>query len=238
MEERAFLESINTAVTQIRIDYVTADVIGVSYNTLAGNMPNTYGNFVAIWQNHNSIPWNQEPLKTQPIATNTQAGSLAFLDLPPITNNSYIIGYAVGPVKSDALKFGNVCSTAFVPASSDSGETVYQYFQSSLVLQHIGSTSLAIQFNLPDGYQAATNKSWLGLWRASVPSYHNPPLHATPITQDSSFGTAAFNNISLGRGITYAVALFMSGWAGQGQLNKQTAMACSLTFTAPGRAAE
>lgn len=231
MEEKLSPTSNSSEINKISIDYVTADVIGLSYHTLPGNMPNTLGNFVAIWQNQNSIPWNQEPLRTQPISTNTQAGSLAFTDLPSITNNSYILGYAVGPVKSDGPKYGNVCSTAFVPASSDNGETFYQYFQSSIVLQHIGSTSLAIQFNLPDGYQAASNKCWLGLWRSSVPSYNNPPNHATPITLDSSFGTAAFNNISLGRGLTYSVALFMSGWLGQGQLNKQTAMACSLTFT-------
>src|SRR5438874_1036774 len=82
--------------------------------------------------------------------------------------------------------------------------------------------------NLPDGYQPAANKNWMGMWRSSAASYNNPPDHAVPITIDSSFGTAAFNNVRIGRGLTYTIAYFTGGWIGEGQNNKQTAMACTL----------
>ncbi len=233
MENGLTMASTSSFVTDLKINSVSADVISLSYDTLPGNVPSTYGNFVAIWQNQNQIPWNQDPLKTQAISTNSQAGSLAFTELPSIDNNSYIIGYSVGPLKEkgEGLKYGNICSTAFVPAASNHGETRYQYFRSEITLQHVGTTSVVVQFNLPDGYQPAANKNWMGIWRSSAASYNNPPDYAAPITINSSFGTSAFNNVRIGRGLTYTIAYFMGGWVGEGQNNKQTAMACTLTFT-------
>jgi len=223
MSEQLFLAAAQTKLTNLTVNFVTADSIGISYDTMPGNMPNTYGNFLAIWQNQNQIPWNQEPLKAQPIPTNTQAGSLVFPGLS-VTNNSYIIGYSVGPEKTDGPKYGNICSTAFVPAKADSVPTPYQYFQTYLVLQYVGTTSVAVQFYTPTGYQPASNKNWMGLWRGETASYTNPPDWQTKIPVDSNFGTAAFNNVSIGRGLTYTVGYFMSD-------GKQSTLACSLTFT-------
>ncbi|HEY6327916.1 MAG TPA: hypothetical protein VI756_01170 [Blastocatellia bacterium] len=216
--------------TLLTVDFVTADIIGLTFDTMPGNQPNTYGNFVAIWQNQNEIPWNQDPLNVKPIPTNTQAGSISFDGLTT-NNNSYIIGYSVGATKSstEGQKYGNICSTAFVPATSPGGPS--QYFQTDLVLTFVGTTSVAVQFTTPAGYKPATNKNWMGLWRASTASYNNPPDWSAPITLDSNFGTAAFNNVNIGRGLTYTIGYFMSGWLGQGQQNRQTALACSLTFT-------
>lgn len=228
--EALALSASTSNVTNMRINYVTADTIGLSYNTVPGNMPNTYGNFVAIWQNQNEIPWNQEPLQQKSILTNTQAGDIQFDGLLT-NNNSYIIGYSVGPTKAttEGQKFGNICSTGYIPPVGQGGD--YAYFQSNLVLQYIGTTSVAVQFNTPTGYRPATNKNWMGMWRSSTASFNNPPDYSAPITLDSNTGTAAFNNVTIARGQTYTVAYFMGGWAGQGQANKQTAMACTLTFT-------
>ena len=82
----------NSLTTTLNISFVSADEIDVDFNTMPGNQPNTYGNFIAIWQNSNAIPWNTEPLKTFPIPSNTQSGSASFTGLN-VTNNSYIVGF-------------------------------------------------------------------------------------------------------------------------------------------------
>jgi len=230
-EKSRVLVASESKVTMLTIDFVTADIIGISFRGMPGNQPSTYGNFIAIWQNHNEIPWSASPLAAKPIPNNTPTGSLAFDGLLT-TNNDYILGYSVGPEKApaDGQKWGNICSTAYVPPQG-SEPPPDEYFQTKISIRHIGSTSLAVQFNTPSGYKPQTNKNWMGLWRGETASYVNPPDYSTPITVDANFGTAAFNNINIGRGLTYTVGYFMSGWIGQGQANKQTGLACSVSFT-------
>jgi hypothetical protein len=232
MAETLSLAGSNSFVTHLKITLVVADTIGLSYNTMPGNMPNTYGNFVAIWQNQNKIPWNQKPLAAKAVPTNTQQGDMVFDGLD-ITNNHYILGYSVGPELIDpGLKYGNICSTAFVPTkANEDPPKEYQYFQTHLVLKYLGTTSVAVQFFTPPGCQPATNKNWMGLWRGETASYNNPPDYAVPITIDANSGTAAFNDVTIGRGLTYTIGYFMSGWAEDEQARKQTALACSLRFT-------
>ena len=219
----------NSATTQLSIDYVTADVIGVSYATMAGNQPNTYGNYIALWQNTESIPWNTEPLKMQSIDTNTPAGSTNFTGLT-VTNNSYIIGYAVSPsLEGDRQKQGNICATGYIPASGQANQ--YPAFAPSLQMQHVGVNSIAVGFNLPSGVLPQTNNAWIGIWRSQQGSYNNPPLASNNIQVNASSGTAFINSIEIGRGLTYTVALFTSGWKGANSPSDQHPMACSVTFT-------
>ena len=213
--------------TSVKTDFVTADQIGVSYDTMPGNQPNTYGNFLAIWQNQDTIPWNQEPLKTFPIQTNTQAGSASFGGLD-ITNNSYIIGYSVGPVDTVGQKYGNICSTTFIPAAGSASSQ--QDKASSLTLEFIGTNSVAFNFNCPSGVTPMANGAWCGIWRSSVPSFNNPPDDYIQVNLNVESGTLAFNNFPIGRGLTYTIAFFMSGYNGD-NTPTQTSMACSLTFT-------
>ncbi|KZL88483.1 hypothetical protein [Clostridium magnum] len=227
MSTELFIQSTNSKGTTFGIDYVTGDKIGISYDTLPNNMPNTYGNYIALWQNTDTIPWNQEPLKKQIIDTNTQNGSIAFSGLE-ITNQSYIIGYAVGPEKpSPQQKYGNICSTAFIPATGSQ----YEYFYANLTLTSHKPTSVAVDFQIPVGSMPMTNKAWLGMWRSSQAAYNNPPDYATPVDVDAETGTVAFNDIKLLRRMTYTIALFMDGWQGAGKQNGQTTMAATLTFT-------
>lgn len=221
------IQNTNSKVTSLTIDYVGADQIVVSYDTLPNNMPNTRGNYLVLWQNTDTIPWNQEPLKKQNIDTNTQNGSMTFMDLE-ITSQSYIVGYAVGPEKaSGEQKYGAICSTAFIPPSGDQ----YQYFQTNLTLKSVTPNSVAVGFQVPAGCTPKTNKAWLGMWRSSQASYNNPPDFVTPVNIDVEFGTAAFNNVKILRGMTYTIALFMGGWKSADGPNNQTAMAATLTFT-------
>jgi len=221
----------NSATTTLKITYVTADVIGVAYDTMpGGNQPNNYGNYVALWQNNNFIPWGSPVLKKQVIDTNTPQGDMNFTGLD-ITNNSYIIGYAVGPDLSGdkKQKEGNICATAFIPAKGDAQSS--DNFMPNIFMQYIGTNSISVGFSLPSGLLPMTNGAWIGIWRAEQASYNNPPMAANYIQEDAGEGTAFINNITIGRGLTYTVGLFMSGWGGGAPSSDQKPMACSVTFT-------
>ncbi len=217
--------------TQFHAPSVTGNAILVAYNTLPGNRPNSYGNYVAIWQNHNSIPWNTPPLKVQKIVDNTPSGSMTFGGLD-ITQNSYILGYSVGPeLSSPHQPQGNICSTVFVPESGGSTPTS-ENSQPSLTYIPGGSTSVSVNFNnLPSGILPQTNGAWIGIWQGSQASYNNPPMASNSVQVDSSEGTAFINGVNIRRGWTYTIALFMSGWIGEGKNNDQHPMACTVTFT-------
>ncbi|MGS2763401.1 hypothetical protein [Sinomicrobium sp. M5D2P9] len=227
-EKSMILSSTQSHETVIKADYVTADTIGISYTNLPGCQPNSNGHFVAIWQNTNSIPWNTPPLKTQPIDTNTPAGSMNFTGLT-VTKDTYIIGYSVGPTLSVGQKYGNICSSVYIPDTTSSDQID---FASGLSLIHVGSTSVAFGYKLPDNITPQSNKAWCGLWRAGQPSYNNPPDYVIPANLDAASGTLAFNNVKIGIGLTYTIAFFMSGYdeSDKSQSN-QKAMACSITFT-------
>lgn len=226
------LTSTSSATTTLDITYVTADTIGLSYKTMPGNEPNSNGNYVALWQNADDIPWNTSPLQIQKIDTNTPNGSMSFLNLS-VTTQSYIIGYAVGSslTGSNQQKQGNICSTAYIPASSNPGSESYPTFTPSLQIVYVGPNSVAVRYNLPTGITPQSNGALAGIWRSELASYNNPPMASSNIPLDAENGTFAFNNISIGRELTYTIALFTSGWSGGSSPNNQKAMACSVTFT-------
>jgi hypothetical protein len=224
----ALLAGSGSSTTQLVVTSAVADQISVAYNTMPGNQPNTYGNYVAIWQNSDSIPWNTDPLQTQQIVSNTQAGDMIFSGLN-ITVNSYIIGYGVGPqlTGTGVQKQGNICSTVFVPAVGGGAPT--QFLPSIQVLS-IGANSVAVSFNLPSGILPQSNGAWIGLWRAEQASYNNPPVAANSIQVNAGQGSGFINGVTIGRGLTYTIGLFMSGWGGGSSPNNQKPLACSVTF--------
>ena len=225
------LTSTTGYTTGLHVDVVTADAIHLSYNTMPDNRPNTYGNFVAIWQNQGQIPFDTEPLQKQAITGNTQRGSLVFSGLS-VTKNDYIIGYSVGPTRTETQKYGNVCSTVFVPLGSDGDDPPPPtYFSPSLVLKFVGTDSVLFQYNLPRGALAATNKAWAALWRGEVASYTQTPDAAMAISLNAASGTVGFNGISIGIGLTYTIGLFTSGWDTDPTRRVQKALSCSVTFT-------
>jgi hypothetical protein len=232
IETRKFTATgTNPALTTLTINVVTADQIILTYNTVPDNRPNTYGNFVAIWQNQNQIPYNQDPLSKQNIPNDTQKGDMAFDGLS-VTENDYIIGYAVGPVKTDSQTYGNVCSTAFIPSGAISDPSLIKLFSTSLLLKYVGSNTVSFQYSAPANYQPATNKAWAGLWRgASVPYTTPPDVAAMAVTLNSNFGTLAFNGVSIGIGLTYSIGFFMSGWSDAVPTRNQKTLACWLSFT-------
>jgi len=222
----ALISNPTTRQTTIAVDYVTADAIGVTYDMMPGARPSDIGALIGIWQDQDQIPWDDGPLSTKEIGSQ-QHGSVAFDGLS-VQNNSYIIGLYTGPQKADQQRNRNIVAQAYIPSEEGPYEPHYDF----LTLKFVGPTSVAVQFNCLAGYRAATDLAWMGLWRGEVPHYTKPPdVGATKITIDASFGTAAFNNVSIGVGLTYTVGFFPSGWDIDPVKRSQRVLGCSLTFT-------
>ncbi|CAM3224102.1 hypothetical protein [Burkholderia ubonensis] len=205
----------------------TGTTIPVAYNTMPGNQPAEYGNTLFIWQAGNAVPWNSPPEGKQSISSNSQDGSDTFRDLS-VTTLSYIIGYAVGPDKTQ------VCASVFVPAvgGSDAAQiqkaidiALAQGNQASVAVQAFpGATSVQVNYTTLDGYPPGANNNWVGIWeRGTVPLSGADPIQKVSITSNSSTGSTGFSNIRLLRGHTYSVGYFMGP--------KQTMLAASYTFT-------
>lgn len=215
-----------TRQTTLAVNFVTADEIGLTYNMMPGTRPSDTGALVGIWQDQDQIPWDIPPFATQPVGSQ-QSGTLSFSDLS-VQDNSYIIGLYTGPEKTDPQLNRNVVASAYIPNVTDPPEQKFDF----LTLKFVGSTSVAVQFNALAGFLAATDEAWMGLWRGEVASYSKPPdVGATNIKIDANFGTASFNNVSIGVGLTYTVGFFPSGWATDPTERNQKVLACSLTFT-------
>lgn len=224
------MSSGNSDAIAVKIENVQPNQVTVSYTGLVGNAPNTYGNYIALWQGPNSIPWNKDPDKKFVIPGNSPDGSTVFADLN-VTTLSYVIGYAVGPeIAGTGQKQGNICASAYI-AAYGKGSPDPQNKTSSLAVSYIGSTSIAVKYELPDGATPMSNGAWIALWQASQPSYSNTPLASNNIQADSHKSGGFLNDINLQRGVTYTVGLFTSGWAGAKKTNTQTALACYVTFT-------
>ncbi|RBL89315.1 hypothetical protein [Chitinophaga flava] len=213
------------------IGQVGQNFVSIYFDTLPGNKPSTYGNTVSIWQNADeTIPWDSPAYKTKKIDKDTPNGDAIFEGLN-LDLYSYVLGYSVGPeLGSGQQKYGNVCATAFVPAIG--GDPIAP-FSSSVKVGYIGGNSLTADFILPPGVFPKTNGAWIGVWESSQASYTRQPDYSNNIQVDKARGSAYINGITIGRGATYTIGLFMSGWAGGGRPNTLTTMACTFTFTAP-----
>lgn len=223
------LQDVKVNSTKITIPPggIHANSVDVLFNGLPGNVPDTYGNLVALWQNNNSIPYGTNPKLHTPVIGNSPDGSFTFEGLD-LNNNSYIIGYSVGPVLTGTglQTYGNICATVFIPANSNEVDP----FVPTLEVMSIGTTSVSLKYFLPQNILPKTNGAWVGIWRSAQPSYTTPPLASAPISQDAPDSTCSINGFNIGRGLTYTIGLFTSGYV-KGGVSKQTAMAVSLTFT-------
>ncbi len=203
------------AVTTMSVKVVTGDAIVLQCETMPGNQPASYGNFIAIWQNSDQVPWNQEPLKRQYITKDTSEFSVNFDGLD-LTENSYILGYSVGPLDS------NICTTAAIPRNC-SDPSKCKLFSTSVSLSFVGTTSLFVKYETPAGYRPESNRNWVGIWRGTTVPYDSDPLKKDYVKGDENIGSVGINNIDLKRGTTYTVGYFMG--------KKQTFLAASHTFT-------
>jgi len=217
--------------TSINTKGSSGNVVNVHYKCLPDNQPENYGNFLVCWRSQNAIPWtNDEPDGYAGVVDNKSSGSQQ-LEVDFAVNQSYIVGYGVGPkgAAGSGQLWKNVCATAYIGAD---GTTIFQ--SPELTDFDFDSDSVGMNFKLPDGCMPKTNGAWVGIWQTGIPSYTTPPIAAGRINIDSSQGGAFINGVKILRRQTYTVALFTSGWkAGKNETNVQTAMACSATIQTP-----
>jgi hypothetical protein len=190
--------SPNLSTVSISVPAFSADTITVVYNTLPANTPSTNQNFVAVWQ-ATMIPWPRKPLATQTISGDGQQGSVVMSGLS-IQNKAYIVGYAVGPDVS------NICATATLYVGGQKGPA----FSASIGLSSINDDTLVVHYQMPSGYQPATNKNWIGLWKGTVsPYYTPPPVARTLVTAYDDEGDVAMNDLGLTILTPYTLIYFM-----------------------------
>ncbi|WP_142786402.1 hypothetical protein [Changchengzhania lutea] len=230
--ENLKIEDTAAQAQSVTVTAVSGNSISVTFQGIDGNQPNAFGDYLAIWQNGNSIPWTTKPLQTQKIQNTTPTGSANFDNLD-VTINSYIVGYAVGPVLTGPgmQPQGNVCASSYIPATGpNAAGSNPDKFVPSLSMNNVGSNSVSVTYKLPSGVATLSNGAWIGIWNSEQAPYKTPPPMAfNKIQTNQSNSTAGINGLNLQRGQTYTIGLFMSGY--DDSKPDQTAMACTVTFS-------
>lgn len=185
--------------TSISVVSVTADVVTVTYSSLPGNQPNTYNNFVAIWE-ATAIPWQAEPLRRLTIPGNGQMGSIA-IDGVMITDNAYIVGYGVGP------DIANICVSASIGAISNGLEPPANV---KIDLLEVNPGFVRFRYETLAGYLPHTCNNWVGLWPGYVSPYNAPQfMGQADIPLDSTVGELTIRNVKISPGIPYTLIYFV-----------------------------
>lgn len=207
------LVTTTSSGTTVNAPSVTGTDILLNYITLPGNQPSSYANTVFIWQNPDGIPYNEQPLSSQAVPTNTQSGSMDFSGLQ-VQAKAYTIGYATGPNVS------NICSWVSIPAGMGPNTT----FQTSISVPPNGIQPdvVLVSYDTPVGNQPQTAGQWLGIWQGSAPSYTVPPLAKVAISNNNSTSQIGLA-VTLLRGTSYCIGYFMGA--------KQTTLAASFNFS-------
>ncbi|WP_271782926.1 hypothetical protein [Aquimarina algiphila] len=220
--------AVQNPTTQIEINAIVGNQLSVQYTGLPGNRPDTYGNYLVVWRNQNSIPYNDpNPDGFVEITGDTSQGSQVFENITVQPGVTYVVGYAVGPKLSPGQEWGNVCTTCFITTDQKTS-----YITPELTDLVAATDSVTMNYKLPSGASPKENGAWVGIWQTGNASYDQAPIAANSIQNPSSQGGAAINGVQILIGQIYTVALFTSGWkAGPGGTNVQTAMSCAATIT-------
>jgi hypothetical protein len=221
--------------TVLKIIDARETIIVIAYDLLPDTSPGENGHFAAIWQNKNRIPYAQPPEATVAIEGLTQKGQFSFP--VELNQNAYIIGYSVGPVlEVPSQKYGNVCSTAYVPrglppSSLMEGDVVKaerdETFLSDLRLGVSTGDVVSFKYAVPENCEPKTNKAWIGVFRGSA-SYTKLPEKAVPMTSNEDSGWMSIKHKFVANK-RYTLAYFMSGYS---DAPIQKRMATTLSFTA------
>lgn len=188
-------------VCSLTIKNYNADTVSLEYSGLNGNQPCSYGNFVAIWAAR-VIPWTVQPLARKQIPQNDQMGSYVMSGDFTITDNAYVVGYAVGD------KITDICAVAYIsPVSGKLADPPDRVYMS---INKIGRTFLSVNYYTLSGYLPKTYKNWLGIWEGYASPYNAPrPVGKSSVDSDSNQGTIEIDNIELSVDRTYTLVYFM-----------------------------
>jgi len=179
--------------TELVVEEVTGDTLSLSYQTLPANRPESYGNQIYLWE-ATEIPWSAPPLATQPITSDGQSGDITLSGLA-LTEQEYIVGYAVGPDVQD------ICTSTLIDAGTS--ETI------ELELLSVRSDSLEVRYQLLPGALPATAESWIGVWPGQASPY-NPSalLGCAALSTNSTEAALTLTDLTLAAGETYTVVYF------------------------------
>jgi hypothetical protein len=202
-EKNAALLAVSLGTPQLQtcsveINDFTAETVTVTYNGLPGNQPAIYKNYVAIWE-ATVVPWGVLPIQKTNITQNLQSGTITLTGLT-ITKNSYIVGYSVGSSDTD------ICASAVLHA----GGLRAAPMNVQMGIAYVGTNSVSVNYQTLAGYLPMKYKNWIGLWKGYAYPYNaSEPLGKIAITSDSSEGTTAINNVSMGIDSTYTLIYFV-----------------------------
>ncbi len=195
----------------LRIDNFTGSTISLTYTGLPGNQPQSYGNFVALWQ-ATVVPWTVPPIKKVPISQNTESGSMV-LDGLTIVASSYILGYGTGP------EITTLAATALLSAGGLRAAPA----SVSIGINQIGPTSLSVHYQTLAGALPRTYGHRIGLWKGYASPYNAPlPIRIAAVESDSSEDDVGMNDIQLAIRTTYTLVYFTG--------REPTSAAAILTF--------
>jgi hypothetical protein len=177
---------------------IAGQMVVVVYDSMQYNMPNSYGNVLALWQNTHQVPYGQPPLSQSAISINYPGSQI--IELPGSIQLPLIIGYATS---SD---LNTVCSTLTFYPERASGWS----FSTKIHTAYINADSLVFHYQTPPGNKPATNENWVGLWRGRIASYDGSGMIAKAMVEsDANDGTVAINNLPMQIGGIYTAAYFI-----------------------------
>jgi len=199
---------------------VTGTTIDYAWETMPGNLPETYGNTVFLWQTAAQQVPSTAPAKSQAVGSDDEDGSDQFGELQ-LTEESYLVAYAVGG------KVANIVMLAMVPAA---GETASQIVVPDVMITFVGSTSISFSYEMPPGTQPGVDGDWVGIWEGVGESalYASPPMGIQAIDEGSPSGEGAFRGIEVLRDTKYTIGYFKGGW--DPKKPTQTTLACSASI--------
>jgi len=171
--------------------------IDVAWTGVPNRVPNTSGDFVALWQNNGSVPWGTAAAKTQPVGNKTPDGDVPFSGLS-IASLPYVAAYSVGP---DATNYYNIAAVIPIGVGGTTG-TVQAI---TVAVGFIGATSLSIDYNTPIGVDPLAFGHTVVLVRGQTYLPTSTPI-ATAVTTDNPNDAANFTGITMVTGQWYTAA--------------------------------
>jgi hypothetical protein len=207
--------------TQVQITSVEGDVLSYTWDTMPGNLPQSNQNKVFLWQTDvQAVPTGTTPKDSHTPGTDQEDGSDNFTDVT-ITNDAYLLAYAVGPdVK-------NICATVLVPSIASGGQPNYEGPSISII--NVGTTSLLLQYVLPEGVVPQADGDWVGIWigQSEAVLYGVAPAQFVPVQSGQHKDNVSLN-IAIERGNEYTIGYFKGGYDATKPVQK--ALACSTTY--------
>lgn len=195
-------------------DNINANSLNFFYNTLDGNQPDKNQNTVYLWQTANwEIPGSV--YKSHKINSPLASGVQTFADLG-LTNQDYLIGYAVGEGKGAVVTTQRLKSQGggqYDVISAPPEEAL------SFNMTNVNTTTVSYSFRIPSGTSAEADGDWVGVWKGTTGAYlydsSKQPISSKGISIDDSYGNDRLT-LSGGQqfvsGASYMLGYFKSGW--------------------------